>query len=109
MALGNLWFCLGECDLVYFVDINDLNRGGAIVNLAIKNGINLTHMLDLGRQVQLSSITIPVPYEVDGKKLKDYGPLSLLCDRLIQIQQGSSNEGHGRQRVRLSDGLLLVQ
>ena len=45
----------------------DLERGGAIVYLAEVGGENLVNNFDLGRQVQLSYFSGPVPYGVDGK------------------------------------------
>ncbi|MBL9116187.1 MAG: hypothetical protein JNJ83_14360 [Verrucomicrobiaceae bacterium] len=40
----------------------DLNRGGAIVYLAPKGGQNVVNNFDLGRQVQLSFFSGPVPF-----------------------------------------------
>lgn len=44
----------------------DLSRGGAIVYLAEAGGENLVNNFDLGRQVQLSYFSGPVPYGVEG-------------------------------------------
>ncbi len=45
----------------------DLERGGAIVYLGEVGGENLVNNFDLGRQVQLSYFSGPVPYGVEGK------------------------------------------
>lgn len=45
----------------------DLNRGGAIVFLSRSGSANLINNFDLGRQVQLSFFSGPVPYEVKGQ------------------------------------------
>jgi len=45
----------------------DLNHGGAIVYLAPKGGRNLINNHDLGRQVQMSFYSGPVPYTEKGK------------------------------------------
>jgi hypothetical protein len=45
----------------------DLSRGGAIVYLGEIGGENLVNNFDLGRQVQLSYFSGPVPYGVEGK------------------------------------------
>lgn len=44
----------------------DLNRGGAIVFLSRAGGGNLINNFDLGRQVQLSFFSGPVPFFADG-------------------------------------------
>jgi hypothetical protein len=47
----------------------DLNMGGAITYVADKsNGVNFINNWDLGRQVQMSFYSGPVPFEPDGKK-----------------------------------------
>lgn len=47
----------------------DLDRGGAITFLAsVKDGENVINNYDLGRQVQLSFYSGPVPFEVNGQK-----------------------------------------
>ena len=46
----------------------DLNRGGAIVFLSRRGGGNLINNFDLGRQVQLSFFSGPVPYGVGDQK-----------------------------------------
>ena len=47
----------------------DLDRGGAITFLAsIKDGANVINNYDLGRQVQLSFYSGPVPFETQGQK-----------------------------------------
>lgn len=47
----------------------DLERGGAITFLATQpNGTNVINNFDLGRQVQLSFFSGPVPFEADGQK-----------------------------------------
>ena len=46
----------------------DLNRGGALVFLARNGEPNLINNFDLGRQVQLSFFSGPVPFEVNGQK-----------------------------------------
>lgn len=47
----------------------DLNMGGAITYVSDKsNGVNLINNWDLGRQVQMSFYSGPVPFEPDGKK-----------------------------------------
>lgn len=47
----------------------DLDRGGAITFLAaVKDGVNVINNFDLGRQVQLSFYSGPVPFEADGQK-----------------------------------------
>lgn len=46
----------------------DLNRGGAIVFLAPADGDNLVNNFDLGRQIQLSFFSGPVPFEAEGKR-----------------------------------------
>lgn len=47
----------------------DLDRGGAITFLAAaKDGANVINNFDLGRQVQLSFFSGPVPFEADGQK-----------------------------------------
>ncbi len=50
----------------------DLNRGGAIVYLAGQDGTNLINNFDLGRQVQLSYFSGPVPFEAEGQKPKEH-------------------------------------
>lgn len=45
----------------------DLNHGGAIVYLAPKGGLNLINNFDLGRQVQMSFYSGPVPYSEKGQ------------------------------------------
>ncbi len=45
----------------------DLNHGGAIVYLAPKGGRNLINNFDLGRQVQMSFYSGPVPYSEKGQ------------------------------------------
>jgi hypothetical protein len=47
----------------------DLDRGGAITFLsAAKDGANVINNFDLGRQVQLSFFSGPVPFEANGQK-----------------------------------------
>lgn len=46
----------------------DLDRGGSITFLAAKDGENVINNFDLGRQVQLSFFSGPVPFEADGQK-----------------------------------------
>lgn len=46
----------------------DLNRGGAIVFLARTGGDNLVNNFDLGRQVQLSFFSGPVPFAVGDRR-----------------------------------------
>ena len=46
----------------------DLNHGGAIVYLSREGGANLINNYDLGRQVQLSFFSGPVPYSVPGQE-----------------------------------------
>lgn len=47
----------------------DLDRGGAITFLAsVKDGANVINNFDLGRQVQLSFFSGPVPFEANGQK-----------------------------------------
>ena len=47
----------------------DLDRGGAITFLASKtDGANVINNYDLGRQVQLSFFSGPVPFEANGQK-----------------------------------------
>ncbi len=46
----------------------DLNHGGAIVFLARQGGENLINNFDLGRQVQLSFFSGPVPFAADGQR-----------------------------------------
>lgn len=47
----------------------DLERGGAITFLAdVKDGANVINNFDLGRQVQLSFYSGPVPFEAKGQK-----------------------------------------
>lgn len=47
----------------------DLDVGGAITFLAaVEDGRNVINNFDLGRQVQLSYFSGPVPFEVDGKR-----------------------------------------
>lgn len=46
----------------------DLHRGGAIVFLARDGGSNLINNFDLGRQVQLSFFSGPIPFGVDGNQ-----------------------------------------
>jgi len=46
----------------------DLNHGGAIVFLARAGGENVINNFDLGRQVQLSFFSGPVPFGVDGQR-----------------------------------------
>lgn len=55
----------------------DLNRGGAIVYLAGQDGINLINNFDLGRQVQLSYFSGPVPLRQRGKSPKSNGSTSV--------------------------------
>lgn len=50
----------------------DLNRGGAIVYLAPKGGRNLVNNHDLGRQVQMSFYSGPVPYTEKGQAPSDH-------------------------------------
>ncbi len=46
----------------------DLDLGGAITFLAAKDGANVINNFDLGRQVQLSFFSGPVPFEAKGQK-----------------------------------------
>jgi len=46
----------------------DLKRGGAIVFLAPANGENLVNNFDLGRQIQLSFYSGPIPFESKGQR-----------------------------------------
>ena len=47
----------------------DLEHGGAITFLAsVKDGANVINNFDLGRQVQLSFYSGPVPFEANGQK-----------------------------------------
>lgn len=46
----------------------DLNRGGAIVFLSRRGGDNLINNFDLGRQVQLSFFSGPVPFAVGDRQ-----------------------------------------
>ncbi|MBM3879431.1 MAG: hypothetical protein FJ387_06880 [Verrucomicrobia bacterium] len=46
----------------------DLNHGGAIVFLARAGGGNLINNFDLGRQVQLSFFSGPVPFDANGQR-----------------------------------------
>ena len=47
----------------------DLDLGGAITFLAsVKDGANVINNFDLGRQVQLSFYSGPVPFEAKGQK-----------------------------------------
>jgi len=47
----------------------DLDLGGAVTFLAaVKDGANVINNFDLGRQVQLSFYSGPVPFEADGQK-----------------------------------------
>jgi len=46
----------------------DLSRGGAITHLSRVGGPNFVNNHDLGRQIQMSYYSGPVPYEPDGKK-----------------------------------------
>lgn len=55
--LSNRWVKVGV----------DLNRGGAIVFLARGDGGNVINNFDLGRQVQLSFFSGPVPFSVGDK------------------------------------------
>lgn len=57
--------CLSNADAKVGID---LNRGGAIVFLARTGEGNLINNFDLGRQVQLSFFSGPVPFAVGDKK-----------------------------------------
>lgn len=47
----------------------DLNRGGAVTYLSCREHPgNLINSFDLGRQIQMSHYSYPVPFEPDGKK-----------------------------------------
>ncbi len=46
----------------------DLEKGGAIVYLSSEHGKNIINSADLGRQIQLSFYSGPVPYAPDGKQ-----------------------------------------
>ncbi len=46
----------------------DLNLGGAITWLSLKDGENWVNNFDHGRQIQLSYFSGPVPFAVDGQK-----------------------------------------
>jgi|SaaInlStandDraft_1057018.scaffolds.fasta_scaffold37654_3 hypothetical protein len=46
----------------------DLNHGGAIVFLSHADGLNMINNYDLGRQVQLSFFSGPVPFSVEGQE-----------------------------------------
>lgn len=51
----------------------DLDRGGAITYLAAaKDGANVINNFDLGRQVQLSFFSGPVPFEANGQKAAEH-------------------------------------
>ncbi len=50
----------------------DLNRGGAIVFLSRDGGQNVINNFDLGRQVQLSFFSGPVPFSADGQVPADH-------------------------------------
>ncbi len=51
----------------------DLERGGAITFLAdVKDGANVINNFDLGRQVQLSFFSGPVPFEANGQKPSEH-------------------------------------
>ena len=50
----------------------DLNRGGAIAFLSREEGVNLINNFDLGRQVQLSFFSGPVPFSVAGQEPKEH-------------------------------------
>jgi hypothetical protein len=50
----------------------DLNHGGAIVYLAPKGGRNLINNHDLGRQVQMSFYSGPVPYTEKGQSPSEH-------------------------------------
>ncbi|MGD9749345.1 MAG: hypothetical protein AB7V57_23595, partial [Verrucomicrobiales bacterium] len=46
----------------------DLTHGGAVVFLAKPGGRNLINNFDLGRQVQLSFFSGPVPFRAEGQE-----------------------------------------
>ncbi|MCW5942378.1 MAG: hypothetical protein KIS66_09115 [Fimbriimonadaceae bacterium] len=50
----------------------NLQRGGAITLLQRKNGPNMVNDHDLGRQIQMSYYSGPVPFEPDGKKAEPF-------------------------------------
>ncbi|RBP35528.1 hypothetical protein DES53_12148 [Roseimicrobium gellanilyticum] len=50
----------------------DLNRGGAIVFLARAGEENVINNFDLGRQVQLSFFSGPVPFSVNGQQPSEH-------------------------------------
>lgn len=50
----------------------DLNRGGAIAFLASAGEDNLVNNFDLGRQIQLSFFSGPVPFEADGQRPSEH-------------------------------------
>lgn len=50
----------------------DLNRGGAITYLSRTGGPNIVNDYDLGRQIQMSYYSGPVPFEPAGKKPQAY-------------------------------------
>ncbi|MCB1077596.1 MAG: hypothetical protein KDM64_07190, partial [Verrucomicrobiae bacterium] len=50
----------------------DLDRGGSITFLAAKDGKNVINNFDLGRQVQLSFFSGPVPFEAEGQKPEEH-------------------------------------
>ncbi len=81
----------------------DLDLGGAITHLSAKGGENVINNFDLGRQVQLSFYSGPVPFEANGQKPAEHwrglgwNP----------IQSGDDFDNHGRVTTHENDGKRL--
>lgn len=82
----------------------DLERGGAITFLAdAKDGANVINNFDLGRQVQLSFFSGPVPFEANGQKPAEHW-------RHIgwnPIQTGDDFKNTSRVLSHANDGKLI--
>ncbi|MDH3583222.1 MAG: hypothetical protein OER86_03315 [Phycisphaerae bacterium] len=81
----------------------DLNRGGAIVFLARAGGNNLINNFDLGRQVQLSFFSGPVPFEAKGQRPKEHWKHI----GWNPIQAGDDSNNPSRVLAHTNDGRTL--
>ncbi len=82
----------------------DLDRGGAIVFLAsARDGANVINNHDLGRQVQLSFYSGPVPFETKGQKPAEHWKHL----GWNPIQSGDDFKNPGRVLAHENDGKTL--
>lgn len=81
----------------------DLTHGGAVVFLAKPGGRNLINNFDLGRQVQLSFFSGPVPFRAEGQEpAKHWSHLGW-----NPIQSGDDFKNPGRLIAHENDGRIL--